>query len=51
MEWTTLAVNDVMQQQTARFHHCWEGVILSACVRFMFGETSLALVFFFAFVF
>jgi len=36
-----LAANNVTQQQMGPFHH-WQGVILAACVRFMFGKTSLA---------
>jgi len=53
-----LAANNVMQQQTGPFRHCrgwWEctdvqtvqakcDLYVAACVRFMFGKTSLALV-------
>jgi len=42
-EWYALAAN-ITQQQTAPFRRCREGVISAACVRFMFGKTSLALV-------
>jgi len=42
-EWTALAANNVMQQQTGPFCH-WRGVTLATCVQFMFGKTSLALV-------
>jgi len=37
-----LVANNVMQQQTAPFRRCGEGVISVACVRFMFRKTSLA---------
>jgi len=43
-EWNVLAENSVMLQQTEPFHHCLE-VILVDSMRFMFGKTSLALVF------
>jgi len=39
-----LAANNVTQQRTGPFRRC-RGVISAACVRFMFGKTSLALVF------
>jgi len=45
-EWYALAANNVRQQRTAPFRPC-QGVISGACVRCMFGKTSLALVFFF----
>jgi len=38
-----LAGNNVIQQQTATFYRCW-GVIYAACMGFLFGKTSLALV-------
>jgi len=43
MEWNALAAHNVMQQQTGPFC-CCRRVILAACVQFMFGKTSLALV-------
>ena len=42
-EWNTLAANNVTQQQTGPFRRC--GVISAACVRSMFGKTSLDLFF------
>jgi len=55
MHYNVLAVNNVMQQQTGPFRRCvgvigvhrqrGRGVIyVAACVRFVFGKTSLALV-------
>jgi len=41
-EWKALVAN-VTQQRTAPFRRC-QGVISAACVRCMFGKTSLALV-------
>jgi len=40
-KWNALAENDVIQQRTAPFRRCREGVISPACVRSMFGKTSL----------
>jgi len=42
-KWNAFATNNVMQQQTRPFRRSC-GVISAACVRFMFGKTSLALV-------
>ena len=43
-EWNALAANNVTQhQQTEPFRRC-QGVISAACVRSVFGKTSLALV-------
>ena len=54
MHCNALAANNVMQQQTGRFCHCCGGdgvhrqrersviYVAAACVRFMFGKTSLA---------
>jgi len=46
MEWHMLAANNVKHQQTGPFRRC-QGAISAACVRSMFGKTSLALVLFF----
>jgi len=43
-EWNALPGNNVMQQQTGPFRRCRGRLISAACVRFMFGKTSLALV-------
>ena len=43
-EWNALAANNVTQHQTGPFRRCGGGVISAACVRFVFGKTSLALV-------
>jgi len=43
VEWNAFAANNINQQQMGPFHHC-QGVILAACMQFMFGKTSLALV-------
>jgi len=43
-EWNALAANNVMQQQSEPLRRCRE-VISAGCVRFMFGKTSLALVY------
>jgi len=42
-KWNALAANNVIQQQMGPFRRC-RGVISAACVWFMFGKTSLALV-------
>jgi len=44
-----LAANNVTLQDTGPFHHC-QGLISAACLRFIFGKTSLALVSRFSFV-
>jgi len=47
-KWHALAANSVQRQRMAPFHPCrgggGEGVLLRACMRFMFGETYLSLV-------
>jgi len=45
-EWNALTENSVTHQQTGPFRRC-RAVISAACVRPMFGKTSLAQVLFF----
>jgi len=42
-EWNTLAANKVMHQETGPFR-CCRSMISAACLRFMFGKTSLTVV-------
>jgi len=42
-EWNALPANDAKHQQMGPFSRCL-GVISAACVRCMFGKTSLAVV-------
>jgi len=42
-EWYALAANSLQQQRTGLFRGC-QGVFSGACVRCVFGESSLALV-------
>jgi len=42
-EWYTLAANNIMLQQMGPFR-CCRGLTSAACLRYMFGKTSVALV-------